>query len=189
METTEEASDILLWTIKHGRASVGRPARTYLYLLRTDTGCNLEDLLWAMVDRDGWRERVKGIRAVSRTWWWRSTLVTSFKHLESLVFPNFLHHFKKPKRLCKRVLATKSSTENKKNYYLLQVIPTNYHIYKLIDITYSIELLNSLELPKNFPYKLDLKVGAPEGSYLPSKRNTPKSERIENALLISTEQF
>ena len=37
-----------------------------------------------------------------------------------------------------------------------------------------------------------LRKRAEEGSYLPSNRNSPKSERIENApfaILISTEQF
>ena len=45
--------DILLWTPRHGSASVGWPARVYLHQLCTDTGCNLEYLPGAMDDRDG----------------------------------------------------------------------------------------------------------------------------------------
>ena len=46
--------DALLWTPSHGRASVGRPIRTYLKQLCTDTGCSLEDLLEVMDNRDKW---------------------------------------------------------------------------------------------------------------------------------------
>ena len=42
---------------------VGRPTRTYLQQLFTDTGCNLEDLPEAMDDRDEWQERIRVIRA------------------------------------------------------------------------------------------------------------------------------
>ena len=38
------SKDILLWTPTHGRSSVGRPTRTYLYQFCGDTGCSLEDL-------------------------------------------------------------------------------------------------------------------------------------------------
>ena len=37
-------SDILLWTPSHGRAKVGRPARTYIQQLCANTGYSLEDL-------------------------------------------------------------------------------------------------------------------------------------------------
>ena len=50
--------DILLWTPSHGRAKVGRPARTYIQQLCADTGFSLEDLPGAMDDRYGWREKV-----------------------------------------------------------------------------------------------------------------------------------
>ena len=63
-------SDLLQWTPLHGRATVGRPARTYLQQLCADSGCSLEDLQGAMDDRDGWRERVRKIRASSATWGW-----------------------------------------------------------------------------------------------------------------------
>ena len=41
----------------------GRPARTFIQQLCDDTGCNPEDLLKAMNDRETWRERVRDIRA------------------------------------------------------------------------------------------------------------------------------
>ena len=65
----ELKSDVLLWTPSHGRASVGRPARTYLQPACTDTWCSREDLLLVMDDRDEWRERVFG-KSVIVTWWW-----------------------------------------------------------------------------------------------------------------------
>ena len=47
-------SDVLLWTLSHGRASVNRSARSYLEQLCTDTICSLEDLPEAMNDREEW---------------------------------------------------------------------------------------------------------------------------------------
>ena len=55
----ELISDVFLRTPSHGRASVGRPARTYLQQLCADKGYSLKDLLEAMDDRDEWRERVR----------------------------------------------------------------------------------------------------------------------------------
>ena len=49
----ELISDILLWVPSHGRAKIGRPARTYIRQLCADTGCSLEDLPGAMNDQDG----------------------------------------------------------------------------------------------------------------------------------------
>ena len=49
--------DELLWTSSQGRATGGRPARTYIQQLCVNTGCSLEDLLGAMDDKDGWRKR------------------------------------------------------------------------------------------------------------------------------------
>ena len=49
--------DVLLGTPPHGRASVGRPARTYQQQFCSDTGCSLEDLPRVMDDRDRWKER------------------------------------------------------------------------------------------------------------------------------------
>ena len=62
--------DVLLWIPTHGRAKVGRPARTYIQQLCEDTGCCHEDLPRAMNDREEWRERVRDIRAASTIWWW-----------------------------------------------------------------------------------------------------------------------
>ena len=39
-------------TPSHGRAKAGRPARTYIQLLCAYTGCDSEDLLEAMDDRE-----------------------------------------------------------------------------------------------------------------------------------------
>ena len=63
-------SDILQWTPSHEWAKAGRPARTYIQQLCANTGYSLEDLPTAMDDRDGWRERVREIRAGHATWWW-----------------------------------------------------------------------------------------------------------------------
>ena len=66
----ELISDVLLWTPTYGRAKAGRPAQTFIQQLCDDTGCNPEDLLEAMSDREKWRERVRDIRAGGTTWWW-----------------------------------------------------------------------------------------------------------------------
>ena len=50
----EFINDVLLWTPSHGRAKVGRPARTFLQQLCVNTGCSLEDLPGVMDDTDGW---------------------------------------------------------------------------------------------------------------------------------------
>ena len=63
-------SDILLWTLSHGWAKAGWPARTYIQQLCANTECRLEDLPGAMDNRDGWWERVREICAGSTTWWW-----------------------------------------------------------------------------------------------------------------------
>ena len=59
----ELISDVLLWTLSHGRAKAGRPARTYLQQLCEDTGCSPENLPEAMNDWEGRRERVRDIGA------------------------------------------------------------------------------------------------------------------------------
>ena len=63
----ELIGDVLLWTPSHGRAKIGRPVRTYIQQLCADTGYSSEDLSGTMDDRDGWRERVKEIRAKNAT--------------------------------------------------------------------------------------------------------------------------
>ena len=69
----ELISDVLLRTPTHGRAKAGWPARTYTQQLCEDTRCSPDDLLRVMNDREGWRERVRDIRADGMTrwsWWW-----------------------------------------------------------------------------------------------------------------------
>ena len=69
----ELISDVLLWTLSHGWAKAGRPARTYIQQSCEDTGGSPEDLPEAMNDRERWRERVRDIRADGTTrwrWWW-----------------------------------------------------------------------------------------------------------------------
>ena len=39
----EHISDVLMWTPSHGRAKIGRPARTYIQQLCADTLCRPED--------------------------------------------------------------------------------------------------------------------------------------------------
>ena len=56
-------SDVLLWTLSHGRAKFGRPARSYIQQLCADTECSPEDLPGAMEDRDEWQKRVGEIHA------------------------------------------------------------------------------------------------------------------------------
>ena len=67
----ELISDGPLWTPSHGRSKAGWPAWTYIQQLFEDTGCSPEEMPDAMYDREGWRERVKDIRADDKTrWWW-----------------------------------------------------------------------------------------------------------------------
>ena len=56
----ELISDVLLWASSHGRAKAGR---TYIQKLCEGTGFSPEDLPEAMNNRDGWRKRVRDIRA------------------------------------------------------------------------------------------------------------------------------
>ena len=66
----ELISDVLLWTPSHRQAKAGRPARTYIQQFCADTECSLEDRPEAADDWEGWRERVRDIRADHLTWWW-----------------------------------------------------------------------------------------------------------------------
>ena len=68
--THELINDELLWTPSHGRAKVGRPARTYIQQLCADTECSLKDPPEAIDEREEWRERVRDIRADGATWFW-----------------------------------------------------------------------------------------------------------------------
>ena len=66
----ELISDVLLWTPSHGRAKTGQPARTHIQHFCVDTGCSSEDLPEVMNDREGWRKRVRDIRAGGTTRRW-----------------------------------------------------------------------------------------------------------------------
>ena len=79
IENIQLISDTLLWTTSHGRAKAGQPARICIQQLCANTGCDLEDLLEAMEDREGWSERVKDICADGTTWWcWWWLKMSSF---------------------------------------------------------------------------------------------------------------
>ena len=67
-DTAGKVSDVLLWTLSHGVANTGRPARKYLWQLSTDTGRSQEDLLGTMDDKDEWRERFREMRARGTSW-------------------------------------------------------------------------------------------------------------------------
>ena len=61
-ESKEELiNEFLLWTPKQRHTSVSRLVKVYIRQLCGDTECYQEDLLSAVADRDGWRERVIGI--------------------------------------------------------------------------------------------------------------------------------
>ena len=67
----ELISDVLLWTSSHGRAKAGQQAQSSIQQLYEDSGYSPGDLPEAMNDREGWREKVRDIRADSTTrWWW-----------------------------------------------------------------------------------------------------------------------
>ena len=53
MQDTPGEVGMRSWTLSHGRAKAGRPARTYIQQLCEDAGCSPEDQLEAMNDRDG----------------------------------------------------------------------------------------------------------------------------------------
>ena len=66
----ELISDVLLWTPSYGWAKAGWPARTFIQQLCAYMGCDIEDQLEAIDDREEWRERIRDIHAGSTTWWW-----------------------------------------------------------------------------------------------------------------------
>ena len=91
----ELISDILLWTPSHERVKAGWPARTYIQQLCADTGCDLEDLLEAMDDREGWWERVRDISTDGATWWWWfhfQFFEDRYSHALSLAYLQLPHH-------------------------------------------------------------------------------------------------
>ena len=57
--TNECISDVLFWKPKHGKRSVGRPAKTYIDQLERDTGYTSDELMILMADRAVWRDIVE----------------------------------------------------------------------------------------------------------------------------------
>ena len=88
----ERISDVLPPTPSHRRAMVGRPTRTYVQQVCTDTRCSLENLPGAMDDRDERRKRVREISGISTTWWcwyvniWSYTSMYSYLKLNVCVY-------------------------------------------------------------------------------------------------------
>ena len=68
----ELISDVLRWTLSHGRAKSGQPPRTYIQQLCENTRCSPRGLPGAMNDREGWWESDRDIRAdgTTRRWWY-----------------------------------------------------------------------------------------------------------------------
>ena len=50
---------LLFWTPKHGKRSVGGPALTYVDVLCKDTGLSVAELWSLMADRELWAETVR----------------------------------------------------------------------------------------------------------------------------------
>ena len=61
--------NVLPWTLTHRLFITCQPARNYMHQLCADTRYSLEDLPGAMVDRNGWRERVRKTSAGCVTRW------------------------------------------------------------------------------------------------------------------------
>ena len=72
----ELKSDLLQLTSSHGRARVGRPAKTYPQQFCIDTRCSTEDQTKVMDDRDEWWKRVRKILASGTPWWWGGGFVS-----------------------------------------------------------------------------------------------------------------
>jgi len=54
LRSKEMVADLVLWTHRHGKRRPGRPAATYIDMLRKDTGLEVENLQRAMINRDAW---------------------------------------------------------------------------------------------------------------------------------------
>ena len=82
-------------TLTQGHTSVGWPAKTYIQQLCVDTGCRLQDLPKAMANRDGWRERFKGICTVDMPWrWWKHSSKISENQNKTFTFLNMYNLWK-----------------------------------------------------------------------------------------------
>ena len=126
----ELISDVLLWTLAHGRAKAGRPARTYIQQLCEDTGCCPKDLPEAMNDREKWRERVRDIRATSTTWWWLYIFIYIYTVIP-WVTTFWVKSFTIKRRLSKYIWKNKNQV---KSFYLtLRLAATNIEVVILIE--------------------------------------------------------
>ena len=86
----EFRSDIILWTPTHGHSSVGWPVNTYIYQLRVDTGCSLEDLPGVIDHRmDGEKKSRDSMSSVWQWYLYRQNLFSFSKGL-SLINNNFV---------------------------------------------------------------------------------------------------
>ena len=63
-------SDSLLCILTQVYTTVGWLAKTYIHQLYAITGCHPTDLQRAKTNWDRWWERVKGICAFGKPWWW-----------------------------------------------------------------------------------------------------------------------
>ncbi|XP_071958788.1 uncharacterized protein [Antedon mediterranea] len=62
---SELISELMLWMPSHGTRRPGRPPKSFIDQLVADSGHTIEELPGAMMNRDGWKEVVKRIRASS----------------------------------------------------------------------------------------------------------------------------
>ena len=94
--TDELKSNILQWNPSHGR-----PFRTYIQKqLSTNIWLSLDNLPWAMDDRDGWRKRVREFRASSTTWWWLEEILFLFWSFRFLAMTRFSPCHSKSPYIC-----------------------------------------------------------------------------------------
>ena len=87
-------SDGPLWTPSHRWVRVGRPVRTYLQQLCTDTECSMEDLLEVMDNRSKWWERVREICTSSMTWWYIYIYIYIYMYKCPILFLSHMIHTK-----------------------------------------------------------------------------------------------
>ena len=73
-----------------GRSVRDLYTRAYLHSFCANTVCNSEDFPEAMDDRDGWREKIKKIRAVSETCWRWDGRASTFHTSETLHRVSFI---------------------------------------------------------------------------------------------------
>ena len=111
----------------YGRAKAGRPARTYIQQLCEDTGCSPKDPPEAMNDREKWWERVRDIRAGSKTWWW--IVVSKEGHTDSLLALDKPHHNRFPWKncICKQCFLLSTFGKIQLIYWMILWKPNEHH--------------------------------------------------------------